>query len=614
MSWPASIFSALLTGLLALFVGGFIAAMAVDWYHISGREGASGYFVAGIAILSFGAGVVIGLITARMVAAGAHPGFLKALGISLGLVIGIGAVSLGLTRALADVPPEIGGEPLLLAVEVRWPAGQKEAPKTEGKDEVSIGLHSIPYFSHTVRASEYGPLWMEDAHQVDGRWVVPGAVSVFTSRGTRMLTVNTGGKNTPGFEVRLPAFPRKKNLEWSGWEPDFRPGVKVPPDLVSFRYRVQKVSSPIRTETVGSFEVLTTTSWFRQEQQDGRTVNAANASFTLRHGGQPLVIEGKTSATGDSTERFDLVDDIALVAGPQPAFLIHVDSPTGGGYCYLVTEEGERVRIDFVASASRGMKGQVLTSDTALFRAATQWKPVSGRIDRISYANPGLYRIGSAVVDTRGLAVRHFNGDSTVYAIPAVPPLGLSPDERSFVTYTYLGDSQPPKPMLLVTDAVANRTYTLPIDPARMRYAKFESLDPAWLNHHFEWTRGADGVDRLVERRHFVPLPYHGELSVESDGYRTYRLEKGSEALREALVNLLIRDFKAERQPADSGAYEVPVTIEGTKVNVAFSSEFGYVMLSTDRGSNADTTLVATLGQRVDAALATGKYDSLFAP
>jgi hypothetical protein len=36
-------------------------------------------------------------------------------------------------------------------------------------------------------------------------------------------------------------------------------------------------------------------------------------------------------------------------------------------------------------------------------------------------------------------------------------------------------------------------------------------------------------------------------------------------------------------------------------------------MLSTDRGSNADTTLVATLGQRLDAALATGKYDSLFA-
>ena len=54
MSWPASIFSALLTGLLALFVGGFIAAMAVDWYNVPNREGESGYFVITIAILSFG--------------------------------------------------------------------------------------------------------------------------------------------------------------------------------------------------------------------------------------------------------------------------------------------------------------------------------------------------------------------------------------------------------------------------------------------------------------------------------------------------------------------------------------------------------------------------------
>jgi hypothetical protein len=314
---------------------------------------------------------------------------------------------------------------------------------------------------------------------------------------------------------------------------------------VSFRYRVQKVSSPIRTESLGPFEVVTTASWFHQEQLEGRTVNAANASFALRYRGQPLVIEGNTSATGDSSERFDLIDDVALLAGPRPAFLIHVDIPTGAGYCYLVAEEGERVRIDFVSAASRGTRGSVLTSDTALFRAAAKWQTVNGRIDRISYSHPGLYRIGFAVVDTRALVVRHFSADSTVYDIPAVPPLGLSPDERSFVTYTYLSDSQPPQPMLLVTDAVANRTYTLPIDPARMRYAKFEALDPAWLDHHFEWTRGADGVDRLVQRRHFVPLPYKGELSVESDGYRTYRLEKGSEALREALVDLLVRDFKA---------------------------------------------------------------------
>ena len=276
MSWPASIFSALLTGLLALFVGGFIAAMAVDWYNVPNREGESGYFVITIAILSFGAGALVGLVTARMVAAGAHPGFLRALGISSGLVIGIGALSGGLARALADVPPKIDGETLLLAVEVRWPAEQKDAPIAEGKDEASIGLHSIPHFSRTVRASEYGPLWMEDAHQVDGRWVVPGAVPVFTSRGTRMLTVNTGSKNTPGFALPLPAFPRRKNLEWSGWEPNFRPGVKVPPDLPSFPFTTTFGSNAC-SFSGPSFGSLSATS-FNVPTTNGRSTDAPSLS------------------------------------------------------------------------------------------------------------------------------------------------------------------------------------------------------------------------------------------------------------------------------------------------------------------------------------------------
>ena len=65
MSWPASIFIALLTAVLGLFV----------------------------------AGVVIGLIASRMVAGGAHPGFLRGLGMSFGVVIGIAAL-----RAAASSP------------------------------------------------------------------------------------------------------------------------------------------------------------------------------------------------------------------------------------------------------------------------------------------------------------------------------------------------------------------------------------------------------------------------------------------------------------------------------------------------------------------------------
>ena len=610
MSWPASIFSALLTGLLGMFLSGFIAAMAVDWYNIPGREGESGYFVVALGILGFGAGLIIGLLVAR-VGAGTSPSFLRVLGVSLAIVAGIGALGGGLARALADVPPKLNGEELLLAVEVRWPTGQKEAPVPRGADEPSVSLHSIPWFSHTVRASGSGPLWMEDAHLVDSRWVVPGAVNVFTSRGTRMLSVATGEQKTQGFQVPLGAFPGKQDLEWSDWLPRFRPGVTVPPDLLSYRYRVQKVTQPIRTETIGPFEVATTASVFYPDQQDRRTVYAAAASFGIRYRGQPLVIEGTTSPTGTATERFDRIDEVAVVPGATPALLIHVDPPSSAGYCYLITADGEKARIEYVAELSTGAKGQPLTTDTAVFRAASSRVAVRGRIDRIGYEHPGLYRLGSAVIDTRRLVVRQFTSDTAVRDEPSVAPLGISPDERSFVTYASTGGSAP-APLLLVTDFVAGRTYTLPIDPVRMRYPRPESLDPTWLEHHFEWQRGHDGVDQLAERRHFVPLPYRGEVSVDYNGGRTYRIERGTEGLRGALLDFLVREFQAERQPADSGAFEVPLTIAGQTLGVVYSPDSHYISLSMRPGGSQDTTLVPMIGQRFDAALATGRYDSLF--
>ncbi len=89
-------------------------------------------------------------------------------------------------------------------------------------------------------------------------------------------------------------------------------------------------------------------------------------------------------------------------------------------------------------------------------------------------------------------------------------------------------------------------------------------------------------------------------------------MDKASEALRGALLEFLIAEFKAERQPADSGAYEIPVTIAGHTVNVAFSSDGDYVAVSTAQGGADDSALVATIAQGFDAVLATGKYDTLF--
>jgi hypothetical protein len=68
---------AMLTGVFGLFVTGFIASLAVDWYNIPGREGESGYFVVMLAVLGFAAGVVIGWLVARMARARGRDFFLR---------------------------------------------------------------------------------------------------------------------------------------------------------------------------------------------------------------------------------------------------------------------------------------------------------------------------------------------------------------------------------------------------------------------------------------------------------------------------------------------------------------------------------------------------------
>ena len=590
-----------------MLAAGVVAAACVDWYSVSSREGESGYFVIGIAFLGLVAGFVIGLVVARGVAAGTEPGFRKALGRSLAVVAGLTVLGGGTARLLADVPPEIDGEALMLSVEVRWPEDQVNPPHT-GPGEGSLTLHSIPFYSNTVRASDTGPLWTQDARKVDGRWIVAGAVSVFTSRGKRALMVSTNDddpKANEGFLVPLPARPGKRYLEWSEWLPRTRPGV-APMNRLTYRFRVRRISQPVRTEAIGDWEVGTAASSFYRQQVNGRTTTGGAATFTLQHAGEGVPFG---SEAGDSGIR---IDDVALLARAQPAFLVHVDRADNTGRSYLVSADGGQPRTVEIGESYRGMRGERLTADTAQFRAGRNREVADGQVNRTTYDHPGLYLLGNAVVDTRSLTVYRYTPDTTASGIPSIPPLGLAPDERSFVQFANAGYPSEAH-VLVVTNFVDNHSYVLPVDEARMRYPGFEALDPAWIAHHFEWKRGADGADRLVQRAHFTPLPWHGTLSMETSGDRTYRIEKGSDSLRTALVAFLVARFSAEPQPVDSGAYEYPVKIGGHIVNVAHSGDFGTVLVSLqERGT--DTTLVPDIARQFDEALATGRYDSMFGP
>ena len=604
MPWSSSIFVGFLTAVVGLIASAVVASLAASWYRVPSFEAQSAAFVASLAILGLLAGFIIGVVTSRAMAGGAAPGFFKVLGSANGILLGIIGVIGIVARLLADVPPTIDGEELMLAVELRWPEAHRTSPATL-PGEPTLTLGSITRMSHTQRATSRGPLWTSDAHLVDGRWVAPGAVDIFTTRGRLSLTAMLDSTTNPGFIIRLSGRPTKKDLAWTEWYPHARPGAPPLADGFQYRYRVQKRSDPVRTETVGPFEVQTIASYFFDEMLEGKTVLATMGQFTIRHRGKPVIVDAKNADSSSTGDHLEKADGVAVIGGPQPALLAHFPHPTNtSGACYILTEDAERLRSISVPGCSYA-NGSVLTSDSAAFRDGERKVP-RGRINRISFETPGLYTVGGSVLDTRRLAVHPYELPQSFSIFPDVPPLGVSPDEHSFVRFgsSYNGDNQT---SLAVADFAGNRSYLLPVNEARMRYATLDAIDPAWLMHHFAWAKGSDGVDSLVERKGFVPLPYHGRYAVTNG----YWFEPAKQGLRDAILDLLVNEFKGERVPVESYAYEYPVKIDGQIINVAYGESGHYVAVSLPRDAT-DRKLLETVAHRLDEVMATGKYDSLF--
>ena len=240
-SWPSSILLAVLTGILGLFAAGLIANACVSWYRISGFEGKAGYFVVFTALLGGAVAVIVGLVTARLVAGSTTPGFLRALAIACGITIGVAGSAAILAWWLGDIPPKIDGQELDLAVEIRLPAG--EARPEWKADDARFFLQSI--VNHRMRKYQVGELRPAEARQEGGRWIVPGSAFLFTMRGLRGISLEHEGKSIAGFIVPLPARPGPAYEQWSEWGPRPPAGEAAWPETkASFRFRVVRITPP----------------------------------------------------------------------------------------------------------------------------------------------------------------------------------------------------------------------------------------------------------------------------------------------------------------------------------------------------------------------------------
>ncbi len=103
MSWFWTCISAILGALCGGGGSLGLGLVCVGWYRISSFEGKSGFFVAGVTLAGLVGGLTIGLIAARIVAAGEHPRT------SAQLLAAVGAVALFM--ALAALVAFAGAKP-----------------------------------------------------------------------------------------------------------------------------------------------------------------------------------------------------------------------------------------------------------------------------------------------------------------------------------------------------------------------------------------------------------------------------------------------------------------------------------------------------------------------
>ena len=371
-------------------------------------------------------------------------------------------------------------------------------------------------------------------------------------------------------------------------------------------------NGPDRVERVGAIEVVTHTIGYVAGWNEGRLHRATTEQYSLRHRGARLAIRGRDSA------EYRRVNAVITFAGaPEPAVVVNVGDPNNDSWFYLVRDRGGQVAVEFLGESSGGVAADWLDAppgdsapirDVALHRGQL---PDGGR---------WLLLGEHTVLDTRTLTRHAITPPRGASPNQFKRPIAMSPDRASFVRF---GSTHPPEnaPRMLVYDFVRDGIYVLPVDRAVMRYNEWEEIDAAWLDHHFEWRRGADGHDRLARRAGFVPLPYRGVLRHDrSDGYREYDLVRVRPEMYERLVTFLVGELGAVRLPRGRDMPAVPTAddyvsdelrIGDRVVHTSFNEDEVGVWM--DRGG-IDTALVEEIARRFDAALRTGAYDALFLP
>lgn len=237
MNWLTSIGIAFLTALIGAFGTALVGLLCVDWFRVSSREGGSDTMVVFVGLMGGVLGFIIGLVAARMVAAGVAPTFLKGLGMAAGLTIGLLAVATMVCWLAADLDTTLHGNAVQLQAEIRCPVGF----------EIPSGANAEEWYAHidagSRRATSYSPLPLGDARKESDHWIIPVTLDLHTSVREKFLYVRLA-KVTQVFVPLFPSKPPARFFDWSSWRDGAWEGDKPQPPAearFALRFRLQEV-------------------------------------------------------------------------------------------------------------------------------------------------------------------------------------------------------------------------------------------------------------------------------------------------------------------------------------------------------------------------------------
>ncbi|HRQ64944.1 MAG TPA: hypothetical protein PKZ76_08780 [Xanthomonadaceae bacterium] len=588
-----------MTAIAAALPGGFLADLAADWYRIPGMEGQAGYFVVFMILLALVVGFVLGFGLSLFLTRKPGGG-LRALWMAPLLAV-LCVAAIGVTaRLLADVPPRYRGEALLLQVELSWPLAQApQLPLSSPDPGWRIQLASLS--GRTVRAIEAGAVWTDDAYSEDGRLIVPAAVEIFTSRGGRLLLLDAGGDETHGFLVPLPAFPGEAQTRWSEWLPRAAPAAAELPQGLRYRFRILRRSEPVRSETLGPFAVDAVATGFAElVSQAGARRMQVYGDFQVRHRGTPVAVPAQVPLAGGGSLP-DHFHAVAVLPTEPPSLVVQADPPWSGGRVFLLSEADGELRVDALGSLNSDLVAFSLDGTKDTSTASTR----DGRVNRNVFSRPGLFAVAQSVLDTRVPAARQIHDPDALASLDRLPPLSLAPDQSRFARMWRESE----RLHLVQVDLASGERQEVPFRHARVPSGDRADADRDWFEHHFEWQCAADQACSVAEKPEVQPLPRRGQRSGEGR-YREYHLRPSTPELRERLADYLVEEMAGVRLEPGSG-WAARVRVEGVVIHLIHRDEEAKLTLWAEEGG--ERQVVESLADRLDAALAEGRFEGAFA-